>query len=161
MNMPKIELITSIRSTPEICFDLSRSIDLHQISTAKTNEKAIAGTITDLINLGETVTWEATHFGITQKLTSKITAFKRPFHFRDEQVKGAFSSFTHDHFFEQQNDMVIMKDIFDFISPLGIAGNIFNKLILTKYLTKFLNDRNNVIKAYAESEKWKSIIPQH
>ena len=57
--------------------------------------------------------------------------------------------------------MVIMKDIFDFISPLGIAGNIFNKLILTKYLTKFLNDRNNVIKAYAESEKWKSIIPQH
>ena len=161
MNMPKIELITKIRSTPEICFDLSRSIDLHQISTAKTNEKAITGTITGLINLGETVTWEATHFGITQKLTSKITAFKRPFHFRDEQAKGAFRSFTHDHFFEQQNDMVIMKDIFDFISPFGIAGNIFNKLILTKYLTKFLNDRNNVIKAYAESEKWKSIIPQH
>ena len=85
MNMPKIELITSIRSTPEICFDLSRSIDLHQISTAKTNEKAIAGIITGLINLGETVTWEATHFGITQKLTSKITAFKRPFHFRDDR----------------------------------------------------------------------------
>ena len=159
--MPKIEIVTSIRSTPEICFDLSRSIDLHKISTAKTNEKAIAETITGLINSGETVTWEATHFGITQKLTSKITAFKRPFHFRDEQVKGAFRSFTHDHFFEQHNDMVIMKDIFDFISPLGIAGNIFNKLILTKYLTKFLNDRNNVIKAYAESEKWKSIIPQH
>ena len=159
--MPKIEIVTSIRSTPEICFDLSRSIDLHKISTAKTNEKAIAGTITGLINLGETVTWEATHFGITQKLTSKITAFKRPFHFRDEQVKGAFRSFTHDHFFEQKNDIVIMKDIFNFISPFGIAGNIFNKLILTKYLTKFLNDRNNVIKAYAESEKWKSIIPQH
>ena len=159
--MPKIEIVTSIRSTPEICFDLSRSIDLHKISTAKTNEKAIAETITGLINSGETVTWEATHFGITQKLTSKITAFKSPFHFRDEQVKGAFRSFTHDHFFEQKNDIVIMKDIFDFISPFGIAGNIFNKLILTKYLTKFLNDRNNVIKAYAESEKWKSIIPQH
>ena len=157
--MPKIELITNIRSTPEICFDLSRSIDLHKISTTKTNEKAIAGTVTGLINLGETVTWKATNFGITQKLTSKITAFKRPFHFRDEQVKGAFRSFTHDHFFKQQNGIVIMKDILDFISPLGIAGNIFNKLILTNYLTKFLNDRNNVIKAYAESEKWRSIIP--
>ena len=158
--MPKIELVTSIRSTPRICFDLSRSIDLHKISTARTNEKAIAGTTSGLINLNETVTWEATHFGITQKLTSKITAFNRPYHFRDEQVKGAFSSFFHDHFFEQKGEMVIMKDVFEFQSPFGSAGNIFNKLILTKYLTKFLIDRNQVIKAYAESEKWRSVIPQ-
>ena len=133
--MPKIEIVTSIRSTPEICFDLSRSIDLHKISTAKTNEKAVAGTITGLISLNETVTWKATHFGIIQKLTSKITAFRKPYHFRDEQVKGAFRSFTHDHFFEQRDGIVIMKDIFEFQSPFGIAGRIFNKLILTKYLT--------------------------
>ncbi|MFX8875810.1 hypothetical protein ABTM97_19785, partial [Acinetobacter baumannii] len=77
----------------EKCFDLARSIDLHQISTAETNEKAIAGKTNGLINLNETVTWEATHFGIRQKLTSKITKFDRPYHFRDEQVKGAFKCF--------------------------------------------------------------------
>ena len=158
--MPLIKLETRIRSTPEICFDLSRSIDLHQISTARTNEKAVEGIKSGLINLGETVTWKANHFGITQQLTSKITAFERPHHFRDEQVKGAFRSFVHDHIFELEERIVIMKDIFEFQSPFGIAGRFFNKLVLTKYLTDFLIERNNVIKEYAESGKWRSVIPQ-
>jgi len=38
--MPQIELETIINSEIEICFDLSRSIDLHKISTAATKEKA-------------------------------------------------------------------------------------------------------------------------
>jgi len=41
--MPAIYLETQIKSTVEVCFDLSRNIDFHQISTAETNEKAIAG----------------------------------------------------------------------------------------------------------------------
>ena len=41
--MPAIELETKINSDIETCFDLSRSIDLHQISTAGTNERAISG----------------------------------------------------------------------------------------------------------------------
>ena len=62
--MPTIELETQIKSDLETCFDLSGSIDLHQISTAKTNERAIDGRTMGLINLNEFVTWEATHFGI-------------------------------------------------------------------------------------------------
>jgi hypothetical protein len=86
--MPIIKLTTEINSTLEICFDLSRSIDLHKISTSKTNEEAIEGKTKGLINLNETVTWKATHFGVRQKLTSKITAFDRPYYFVDEQTKG-------------------------------------------------------------------------
>ena len=117
--MPLIELQTKIKSTIEICFDLSRSIDLHKISTAHTKEKAIDGVTAGLINLNEFVTWQAVHFGVKQKLTSKITAFKRPFHFRDEQVKGAFKFIIHDHYFTIKNDVVIMKDVFSFQSPFG------------------------------------------
>jgi hypothetical protein len=89
--MPEIQLTTTIQSTIEVCFDLARSIDLHQISTAHTNEKAVAGATKGLINLNELVTWQAVHFGIKQKLTSKITAFNKPFYFRDEQVKAALN----------------------------------------------------------------------
>ena len=53
-----------------------------------------------------------------------------------------------------------MTDMLEFQSPFGIAGRIFNKLILTNYLTKFLIDRNRHIKAYAESENWRSVIPE-
>jgi ligand-binding SRPBCC domain-containing protein len=156
--MPIIELRTEIKSTLNICFDLSRSIDLHKISTAQTKEEAIEGTISGLINLNETVTWQAIHFGIKQKLTSKITAFDRPIFFRDEQVKGIFKSFCHDHKFEQIEDKVIMTDIFEYQSPFGIFGRIFNTLILTNYLRQLLIDRNNTIKEFAESEKWRAIL---
>jgi len=156
--MPKIELKTEINSTIEICFDLSRSIDLHKISTAKTNEEAIEGTTSGLINLNETVTWQATHFGIRQKLTSKITAFDKPYYFRDEQIKGAFKSIYHEHKFEQLENKIFMTDIFEYQSPFGILGNLVNKLVLTKYLRNLLIDRNNVIKEFAETDKWKLVL---
>lgn len=151
--MPRIELITDIRSKIEICFDLARSIDLHKISTEKTGEEAIAGKISGLIELNEFVTWRATHFGVSQRLTSKITAFKRPYYFIDEQVKGAFESIRHEHRFDQLGDKVKMTDIFEFQSPFGILGQLFNSLILTKYLRRLLIDRNNVIKEFAETDK--------
>ncbi len=156
--MPKIEIETRIKSTLEICFDLSRSIDLHKISTAQTNEQAIAGVISGLMGLGETVTWEATHFGVKQQLTSKITAYNRPFHFRDEQVRGAFQSFVHDHSFELNNGFVIMQDVFEFQSPFSVLGKIFNNLVLTNYMTKLLKERDEVIKDFAETDKWKVLL---
>ncbi|MGF1925258.1 MAG: SRPBCC family protein [Bacteroidia bacterium] len=156
--MPIIELVTEIKSTIDICFDLSRSIDLHKISTAKTNEQAISGTTSGLISLNEQVTWQATHFGLKQKLTTKITAFEQPHYFVDEQVTGAFKSMYHMHKFEQLDYKVIMKDYFAFVSPFGILGQLFNKLILTKYMQRLLIERNIVIKEYAESGKWKSVL---
>jgi ligand-binding SRPBCC domain-containing protein len=156
--MPIIELTTTIKAPISLCFDLSRSIDLHKISTAKTNEKAIVGITTGLISLNETVTWQATHFCVKQKLTTKITAFDRPYFFVDEQIKGIFKSIYHEHKFEQVGEDVIMTDIFNFKSPLGILGKIFNKIILTNYLKRFLIERNNVIKEFAETNKWKVLI---
>jgi ligand-binding SRPBCC domain-containing protein len=156
--MPVIELATEIHASPEICFDLSASIELHQISTKRTNEKVIAGRTSGIIQLHETVTWEATHFGIRQQLTSLISVYNRPFHFRDEQVKGAFKYFKHDHFFEKKKDHVLTTDRFEYASPLGVLGKMFNSLILTNYLTQFLKERNETIKVYAESDKWKSLL---
>jgi len=151
--MPIITLETRIKSDIETCFDLSRSIDLHQISTPGTHEKAIAGVTSGLIELGETVTWEARHLGMLQQLTSRITAMNRPFHFRDEQVKGVFRSIIHDHFLEQHGDTVIMKDSFRFETPCGFLGKVFNTIFLKRYLTKLLSERNNIIRDYAENGK--------
>lgn len=156
--MPLIQLETKINAAIEICFDLSRSIDLHKISTAKTKEAAIDGITEGLINYNEWVTWQATHFGIQQKLTSKITAYNRPFHFCDEQIKGVFKKIKHDHYFVQQNDAVVMTDRFLFESPFGFVGKLFNKLVLTEYLKRFLIERNQIIKEFAETGKRQHIL---
>lgn len=149
--MPKIELLTEINAPIEKVFDLARSIDLHMESTKQTGEKAISGKTSGLIELGETVTWRAKHFGIWQTLTSKITEFDRPNLFVDEMVSGAFKSIHHEHRFTTSGDQTIVKDVFEFESPLGIFGKIFNKLVLTRYMTKLLVERNRVIKEVAEN----------
>lgn len=156
--MPEIILHTLIKSDIQICFDLSRSIDLHKLSTVQTNETAISGKTSGLIGPNEFVTWQATHFGIQQKLTSTITAFDPPYHFRDEQLKGAFKFFTHDHYFEQKDNLVLMRDTFHFQSPFGFAGKIFDKIVLTDYLSAFLIVRNNMIKEFAESGQWRLVL---
>jgi ligand-binding SRPBCC domain-containing protein len=150
--MPKIELTTLIHAPIEKVFDLSRSIDLHMESTKQTGEKAIAGRISGLIELDETVTWRAKHFGIWQTLTSKIVEFEFPNLFVDEMVSGAFKSIRHEHHFAASGNQTIMNDVFEFEAPLGILGRIFNKLILTRYMTKLLQERNRVVKEVAE--KW-------
>jgi ligand-binding SRPBCC domain-containing protein len=97
-------------------------------STAHTREIAVAGVTSGLIGLGQEVTWEATHFGVRQRLTSRITAFDRPFHFRDSQVRGAFKRFDHDHFFEKTS----------------------GEWTLRRYMTSLLQRRNKLIKQVAE-----------
>ncbi|MCC5943648.1 MAG: SRPBCC family protein [Bernardetiaceae bacterium] len=156
--MPKIELRTEIQASIDIVFDLSRSIDLHKISTAHTKETAIAGRTSGLIELGESVTWRAKHFGIYQKLTSKITEYERPIYFVDEMVSGAFSRFKHEHHFENMNEKTLMIDIFDYQSPLGILGKLADKIFLEEYMTKLLSERNRIVKDFAESDQWKKIL---
>lgn len=156
--MPIIKLETIIKADKKIVFDLSRSIDLHKISTEHTNETAVDGKTSGLIGADEWVTWKARHFGTYQKLTSKITEFKQPDFFADEMVEGAFKNFRHEHLFTELNGRTLMTDIFDYESPFGILGKLADKLFLKKYMTDLLEKRNRTIKDFAESNKWKTII---
>lgn len=150
--LPVIIVETRIHAPIELCFDLSLDIDLHMQSTAHTNETAISGVTTGLIGPNEEVTWQATHFGIRQKLTARITAYQRPFHFRDSQVRGAFKRFDHDHFFESISGTTLMRDVFDYDSPLGFLGKLADRLFLMNYMRSLLERRNKLIKEVAETQ---------
>ena len=63
--MTTITLITVINAPIQLVFDHARNIDTHQDSAAESNEIAVAGTTSGLINKGETVTWRGKHFGIS------------------------------------------------------------------------------------------------
>jgi ligand-binding SRPBCC domain-containing protein len=149
--MAVIRIKTYINADIQTCFDLSRNIDFHKVSMEQSNEKAIAGKTSGLIGLGEWVTWEAKHFGIKQQLTSKITEFESPHRFVDEQVKGVFKSFKHEHvFISEGNGKTLMIDVFDFQSPLGVFGKLANQLFLKRYMTNLLITRNGFLKQKAE-----------
>jgi ligand-binding SRPBCC domain-containing protein len=156
--MPVVKLETQIDAPIERVFDLARSIDLHQHSMQHTGERAVGGITSGLIDLGQTVTWEAVHFGVKQRLTSKITICDRPTHLQDIMVNGAFKGFTHDHFLVEVETGTAMKDVFDYSSPLGVLGNMADLLFLEKYMTGLLRKRNAIIKQAAESEDWRQFL---
>jgi ligand-binding SRPBCC domain-containing protein len=111
----------------------------------------VAGVTKGLIGMGEAVTWEARHFGVRQRLTVRITAFDRPRYFQDVMISGAFKRMVHDHEFAEHPMGTLMRDRFEFESPLGILGRIADRLFLTSYLRRFLVRRNQVLKQLAET----------
>ena len=149
--MPVIRLETLIAAPIETCFDMARDVDLHQRSTAASAEKVVAGVTSGRMELGDEVTWEATHFGVRQRLSSRITAFDRPNRFVDEMVRGAFARFRHTHDFIRQNAGTLMVDVFDYTSPLGVVGRLADFLFLRRYMTRLLQRRNAYLKSAAES----------
>ena len=148
--METIRIETWIAAPPERCFDAARDLDLHVKSLAHTNERAVGGRTSGLIELGEEVTWRGRHFGVTQHFTSRITAFDRPRHFRDEMLRGAFRTFVHDHCFEADRGGTRMIDLLAFSAPLGILGRVAEKLLLRRYLERLLRDRAAVIRDSVE-----------
>ena len=156
--MPVIQLTTFIKAPPDRVFNLSRSIDLHTISTKQSKEKAVAGVTKGLININETVTWQADHLFKKRKFTSVISKMEYPGYFCDEMVNGDFVSFKHHHYFDETNGGTIMRDKIIFKTPYHIIGTILNKIYLTNYLKKLIVKRNECIKHFAESDEWKIIL---
>jgi hypothetical protein len=148
--MPVIEIELRVAASIDLVFDLSRSVELHVRSTSGTNVRVVAGVTAGLLSLHDQVTWEAVHFGVRQRLTSRVVAFDRPRHFRDSMVAGAFRRFDHD-IFESAGAETIVRDRFDFDSPFGPAGHLVNAVILTRYMRRLLERRLETIKAVAES----------
>jgi len=153
--MITLKELTLILAPIERVFDLSRSIDLHLIGASGTGEQAVAtgGLTAGLMGLGDVVTWQARHFGIRQRLTSKITRFDPPHAFQDTMLRGAFAHMQHDHFFRAAPDGgTEMCDIFRFAAPFPILGPIDEHLVLARYMRNFLRQRNAVLKQVAESD---------
>jgi ligand-binding SRPBCC domain-containing protein len=159
--MQVIELETRIAAPVERCFLLSLSIDLHKESTAQTSERAIAGVTRGVIGAGESVTWEARHFGFMLTHETLISEYERPHHFQDVMTRGMFRSFEHDHFFAGLEDgSTVMRDRLAFAAPFGPLGWIAEELVLRRYMARFLEQRNALIKQVAEgpNEIWSKYV---
>ena len=149
--MAAFELVTVIKANPEECFDLSRDLDLHVRSMRDSGERAIGGRTSGLIGLDEEVLWEARHFGLKHRHRSRITAYDRPHHFRDEMVEGRFKRYEHDHFFERHQDGTRMKDLVVFECPFGPIGRFVDWILMTGYLKRLIEQRNQTIRWEAET----------
>ena len=148
--MLTLRVTTFINAPVVVCFDLARSVDAHVESAAGTQERVVAGKTSGLLELGDEVTWEAKHFGIRQRLSSKITEFRPSSFFQDRMTRGAFRFLEHDHIFDPKDGGTVMTDVLKFQAPLGPLGWLAERLLLASHLRHFLVQRGVALKRMAE-----------
>ena len=148
--MTRFQLVTIIDAPIERVYDLARDIDLHARSMAHKDERAVAGRTSGRIDLDETVTWRARHFGITWSLTSRITVAEPPTRFVDEQLTGPFRSFRHEHRFEAIPRGTRLIDDWQHVAPFGRIGRLVDRLVLAGYMKALLETRDRTLKTEAE-----------
>ena len=153
--MPIIRHEISIHAPIQVCFDLARTVEVHAGKTLLTKQIAIEGITFGLMERGDFVTWETTHLGMKQKLTSQVIEMVNPNRFTDAMVRGAFHSFTHTHEFIERGTETSMIDTFSYKSPFGILGKAANHLFLEKYMSHFIARHAQKVKRIAEATKYK------
>ena len=139
--------MTTLVMTPAEAFDLSLSVAAHVASMARSHEHPVGRVTSDLLGLGDEITWRASHFGVPWRLTSRITAFDRPNRFIDEQVRGPFHRFHHEHLFEPVDGGSRLTDIVEFEAPAGWLGRFAERFVLASYIRALIEERNRFLAA--------------
>ena len=73
-------------------------------------------------------------------------------------VSGVFRSFRHRHSFYAEANGTVMEDRLEFAAPVPLLGSVVEALVLKRYLSNFLHERNASIKRVAESEEWRKYL---
>lgn len=132
-------------------FELSLRVDLHTGSMTRYRERVV-GTPPERLDLGDTVTWRARHWGLPWTLSSRISACEPPARFVDEQVRGPFASFRHEHRFEERDGGTRMFDVVEFRAPGGALGRLVESLVLERRVARLIDERNAHLRAAAEGQ---------
>jgi ligand-binding SRPBCC domain-containing protein len=146
----ELVLRTVIEAKAEECFRLSLSVDAHTASMGRSKERAVAGVTEGEMSLGDSVTWRAMHFGVPFRMTSAITAYDRPHRFVDQQARGPFREWWHEHTFIVQGGSTLMTDVVRYSAPAGPLGRLIDGLVLRSYMQRLLELRNAWLKSELE-----------
>jgi ligand-binding SRPBCC domain-containing protein len=151
----EFECETMLLLDPEEAFDLSLRVDAHTASLADSGERATTNAGSTL-GLGDEVTWRARHFGLPWTMTSKIVEWDRPSRFVDEQERGPFAMFRHEHLFELHEGGTRMTDRVAFRAPLGPIGVLVEKALLGRYMHGLIQTRNRYLASKPPNGTWHS-----
>lgn len=77
--------------------------------------------------------------------TTEITHIRENSYFVDEQRKGPYRMWHHEHRFEETASGVLMTDLVSYIVPFGILGRFANWLFVRRQLETIFNYREKVI----------------
>ena len=156
--MSKIHITNFINAPVERVFNLSRNLALSKLALKGRQEHILSSSGNNLVAAGETITIRAKHLGKTREITARVTDLILPEGYTEEQVKGDLKSFRHEYHFKKVDNGTIMIDLVEFEGPRDLLGSVAAKFFLKSYIEDIVKKKNELIRQYAETEKWKAIL---
>ena len=128
-----IDTIWDFASSPANLKEITPDYMLFNITSKNLPEKMYPGMI---------IAYEVSPLlNIKMNWVTEITQVKDKSFFIDEQRMGPYKMWHHQHFFEEQNNGVLMTDIVTYIPPFGILGDFANALFIKKQLRDIFDYR--------------------
>jgi ligand-binding SRPBCC domain-containing protein len=87
-------------------------------------------------------------FSIPMKWITEITHVDELKYFVDEQRKGPYKIWHHEHHFEVVDGGVLMTDIVSYELPMGFLGRMVHPFIVEKKLKEIFDFRFKVVEEY-------------
>lgn len=116
------------------------------LTPAYMNFTVTSGDLPHEIYPGQVITYKVSPvLGIPLFWMTEITHIVPNKLFVDEQRKGPYRLWHHQHHFEQKSDGVLMTDIVHYQLPMGFLGNIAYLLFIKKQLHNIFEYRYNKI----------------
>lgn len=95
---------------------------------------------------GQLITYIVTPLlGIPLRWATEITQVKDKEYFIDEQRFGPYAFWHHQHWFEENETGVLMKDVVTYGLPLGFIGRIGNQILVKSKLEEIFDYRVKVV----------------
>jgi len=85
-------------------------------------------------------------FHISINWATEISQVKEYKYFIDNQIKGPYKIWHHEHHFKETEQGVEMRDILYYEIPYGFVGRLLHKLIIEKKVNEIFNYREQKIK---------------
>ena len=147
-----------VQAPIERCFLLATNIALVEQTIGLHPCKRAGFKTSGLITGGDRVLWKGWKFGLHSTHETLITDYERPNFFQDSMARGMFTSFSHDHRFDEVAGQTLMIDIVRFSLPLGPLGKAVGKIVVVPHVLNLLVRRFQLLKRIAESDEWEQYV---
>jgi ligand-binding SRPBCC domain-containing protein len=132
-------------STEEAWNFFSNPQNLVKITPATLDFKILTDITSNEIYAGQVITYKVKPmFGIAVKWISEITVIQKHELFVDEQRKGPYKMWHHEHHFKAIDGGTEMTDIITYQLPFGVLGSIALPIVKSQLQTIFTYRRSKI-----------------
>jgi len=99
-----------------------------------------------IMGVGLRLTYRIRVLGIPQTWVSEITSYRQSESFVDEQLRGPYALWRHEHTFQSTRDGTLVTDTVTYALPFGVLGRLAHALFVRRQLAAIFDFREATLR---------------